>query len=122
MAHNCTNTEFAKVRPGKPYLITGLSTKEVHMLSKNHIDFMLNVYQVDEHSSYNQACTKKAWREAMNKGIQALENNNTWIVTNLPQGKRAIGSKCVYKVKYLPDGTVERYKARVVPKCYNQVE
>ena len=38
----------------------------------------------------------------------------------LPPGQKAIGSKWVFKVKQKADGTIERYKARVVAKGYNQ--
>lgn len=51
-----------------------------------------------------------------------MENNGTWVVTDLPKGKKAIGSKWVYKIKYNSDSTVERYKARLVILGNNQVE
>ncbi|GJR36636.1 retrovirus-related pol polyprotein from transposon RE1 [Tanacetum coccineum] len=58
----------------------------------------------------------------MAKEIQALEDNKTWILTQLPLGKSAIGHKWVYRIKYLANGSVEKYKARVVAKGYNQKE
>ena len=39
----------------------------------------------------------------------------------LPSGKKAIGSKWVYKIKLKSDGTLERHKARLVAKGYNQL-
>jgi Reverse transcriptase (RNA-dependent DNA polymerase) len=38
----------------------------------------------------------------------------------LPQGKKSVGCKWVYKFKYNSDRTVERYKARLVAKEYTQ--
>jgi len=43
-------------------------------------------------------------------------------MTDLPQGKRAIGCKWVFKIKYNPEGKIERHKARLVAKGYTQLE
>lgn len=56
------------------------------------------------------------WRQAMNDEIQAMKQTNTWSIVPLPPGHHNIGLKWVYKVKYKPDGTVDRYKARLVAK------
>lgn len=58
----------------------------------------------------------------MQNEIQALEDNNTWVLTQLPVGKKAIGCKWVYKIKYKVDGEIDRFKARLVAKGYNQKE
>ena len=50
----------------------------------------------------------------MKKEIQALEDNGMWIVKPLPPDKKAIRCKWVFRIKYNADGTVERYKVRVV--------
>ncbi|PKI38314.1 hypothetical protein CRG98_041294 [Punica granatum] len=58
----------------------------------------------------------------MEEKIRALENNNTWTVETLPVGKQPIGCKWVFKVKRKADGSVERFKARLVTKGFTQVE
>lgn len=40
----------------------------------------------------------------------------------MPPGKHAIGSKWVYKIKFNSDGTVERYKARLVALGNRKIE
>ena len=54
--------------------------------------------------------------------IKALHDNHTWDLVTLPLGKKAIGCKWVYKVKFNAQGEVERYKARLVAKGYTQQE
>ncbi|KAK3003104.1 hypothetical protein RJ639_020223 [Escallonia herrerae] len=58
----------------------------------------------------------------MAKEISALEANKTWTMAVLPPGKKAIDSKCVYKIKYHPDGSTEWYKTQLVAKGYTLIE
>lgn len=74
---------------------------------------------VKEPASHRQACQSLEWVEAMNKELDALSQNQTWILTNLPEGKKPIGCKWVYKVKLNHNGTVESYKASLVAKGFN---
>ncbi|KAH0706360.1 hypothetical protein KY289_011436 [Solanum tuberosum] len=53
---------------------------------------------------------------------KALESNHTWEIIDLPPGKRPIGCRWIYKVKYKSTGEVERFKARLVAKGYSQQE
>ena len=54
--------------------------------------------------------------------LHALEQNHTWTLTPLPSDHRPIGCKWVDKIKYNFDGTVKRYKARMVAKGFTQRE
>ena len=43
-------------------------------------------------------------------------------MSDLPAGRQPVGSKWVFKVKHNEDGSVERYKARIVGKGYSHIE
>ncbi|KAK3035428.1 LOW QUALITY PROTEIN: hypothetical protein RJ639_032853, partial [Escallonia herrerae] len=90
--------------------------------SRTHTAFLAAISSVDEPKYFSQAVKHAHWKDAMAKEISALEANNTWTLMPLPSEKRAIDSKWVYKVKFHPDGTVERYKAQLVAKGYTQIE
>jgi hypothetical protein len=49
-------------------------------------------------------------------------SNATWEVVEHPYGRKPIGSKWVFKKKHRPNGTIERFKARLVIKGYSQKE
>jgi histone deacetylase 1/2 len=51
---------------------------------------------------------------------QALLRNNTWHLVPPPKGKNVIGCKWVYKVKRKANGSIDRYKARLVDKGFKQ--
>ena len=56
----------------------------------------------------------------MEDEISTLKKNSTWDKCMLPKGKKLVGCKWVFTMKYHVDGTIERYKARHVAKGYIQ--
>ncbi|KAL0444180.1 UNVERIFIED_CONTAM: Retrovirus-related Pol polyprotein from transposon RE2 [Sesamum latifolium] len=75
-----------------------------------------------EPKSFSEVVKHVEWRDAMQTEIDALEHNHTWKFTSLPAGKHHIGCKWVFKTKLRADGTVKRYKERLVGKGFNQIE
>ena len=61
------------------------------------------------------------WKEAMDDVIELLQENNTFEVVPLPEGKVAIGGCWVYAVKVDPNGN-ERFKAHYVAQGYSRKE
>ncbi|KAL5540945.1 hypothetical protein UlMin_044921 [Ulmus minor] len=56
----------------------------------------------------------------MDEEIRAIKKNDTWELTSLLKGHKAIGVKWVYKTKRNAKGEIERHKARLVAKGYSQ--
>jgi len=60
------------------------------------------------------------WKQAALEELNAHSTNGTWKLIPRPPGNKVIGSKWVFKVKRNIDGSIERYKGRLVVKGYNQ--
>jgi histone deacetylase 1/2 len=73
-----------------------------------------------EPTSVKTALADSKWSQAMKDEYQALINNNTWTLVPLPPHRKAIGCKWIFRVKENPDGTINKYKARLVPKGFLQ--
>lgn len=75
--------------------------------------------------SYGQAITgpnAEEWREAVLEEYSQLCAREIFEVQALPKGKKAIPVKWIFKTKYDKDGTVSRFKARLVVKGFHQRE
>jgi hypothetical protein len=62
------------------------------------------------------------WKESKKEEMDALENNKTWDLVELPKDRKVVGCKWVYKLKKGVDDKVERYKARLLEKGYSRKE
>jgi hypothetical protein len=56
----------------------------------------------------------------METELSSMHKNNTWTIVTLPPGRTPIGYRWIYKIKLNLNGTVQRYKARLVAKDYHQ--
>ena len=71
---------------------------------------------MSEPTSYVKAAEASEWQEAMNEEIRASEHNQTWEFVDLLEDRSPIGLKWVFKLKYHEDGSIQKYKARLVAK------
>ena len=62
----------------------------------------------------------RQWSEAMEREMASLRQNEVWTLTDLPEGKKTVGSRWVFRTKTGLDGTVARYKARLVARGFSQ--
>jgi hypothetical protein len=70
--------------------------------------------------SFQEAVTHNEWHSAMEEELLALKKHQTWSLIDLPDGKKAIGLKWVFRTKIGLDGKVTKYRATIVVKGYSQ--
>lgn len=73
---------------------------------------------VAEPTCFKEAAEIEEWRNAMKEELQAIEQNQTWELVDLPNGKEPIRLKWVFKIKHHADVSIQIYKARLVAKGY----
>ncbi|GJX70965.1 putative ribonuclease H-like domain-containing protein [Tanacetum coccineum] len=69
-----------------------------------------------------QALQDSSWIEAMQEELLQFKLQQVWTLVDLPHGKRAIGTKWVYRNKKDERGIVIRNKAKLVAQGYTQEE
>jgi hypothetical protein len=67
-----------------------------------------------------QSGDRPHWVEAIKAEGKSLQLHGTWTLVELPKGKKALTARWIFKVKYDENGNVERYKARLVIRGYEQ--
>ncbi|CAA6670425.1 unnamed protein product [Spirodela intermedia] len=89
-------------------------------LDANHDDAPLRFRKIDDVISFAEVEGHMSWRKAMEEEMASIEENRTWSLVDLPYGRRVIGLKWVYKVKWDGNGAMAKYKAHLVVKGYAQ--
>ena len=64
----------------------------------------------------------KEWFEAIKEEMYSMESNRVWDLVDLPPSRKIIRNKWVLNIKHKVDGTIDRYKTRLVAKGYTQQE
>ncbi|GJS39654.1 zinc finger, CCHC-type containing protein [Tanacetum coccineum] len=75
--------------------------------------------------TYNEAMQSRDdafWKEGVDDEIVSIMENNTWVLSDLPPGCKPLGCKWIFKRKMKVDGTIEKFKARLVIQGFRQKE
>ena len=80
----------------------------------SHTSLHVTLSSIPIPSSYSEATKHDCWWATMTEELRALQDNHTWDVVSSPAQVKTIGCKWVYSIKLSSDGTLDRYKARLV--------
>nr|GEW61149.1 uncharacterized mitochondrial protein AtMg00810-like [Tanacetum cinerariifolium] len=76
----------------------------------------------EEPKRVHQALKDPSWIESMQEELLQFKMQRVWVLVDLPKGKRAIGSKWVFRNKKDKRGTIFKNKARLVASGHTQEE
>ncbi|GJV15586.1 uncharacterized mitochondrial protein-like protein [Tanacetum coccineum] len=124
--------------PKEGKLLSGVQTRRMTKTT-NEQGFISAVYEGKTHKDLHtclfacflsqeepkriaKALSDSAWVEAMQEELLQFKLQKVWILVDLPKGKRAIGTKWVFRNKKDERGIVIRNKARLVAQGHTQEE
>ncbi|GKD52118.1 putative ribonuclease H-like domain-containing protein, partial [Tanacetum coccineum] len=136
-----TNTRIHKDHTIKNLIGDVKSTVQTRRMTKptSEQGFLSSVYKEKSHDTLNtclyacflsqieptsiaKALSDSSWVEAMQEELLQFKLQQVWILVDLPIGKRAIGTKWVFRNKKDEIGIVIRNKARLVAQGHRQEE
>jgi hypothetical protein len=80
----------------------------------------LGLAMIHEPKTLHEALHDEHWKGAMDEEFSSLMKNKTWHLVPAHQAQNIVDCKWVYKIKRKADGTIDRYKARLVDKGFKQ--
>ncbi|RVW39753.1 Copia protein [Vitis vinifera] len=69
-------------------------------LSPSYRAFATSLDDTQVPNTIQEALKISEWKKAVQDEIDALEKNGTWTITDLPVGKRPVGCKWIFTIKY----------------------
>ena len=99
------------------------SNRERHVSTRYRSDEYVTLIDGGEPESYEEAIESEEnhkWIHAMEDEMKSLDDNHTFDLVKLPNGKRALKNRWIYRVKHEENSASPRYKARLVVKGFNQ--
>nr|CAN62019.1 hypothetical protein VITISV_019561 [Vitis vinifera] len=79
-------------------------------LSPTFRAFTSSITEIQVPQNIQEAFKYPKWKAAVDEEVRALEKNGTWEITDLPRGKKPVGCKWIFTVKYKADGNVDRLR------------
>lgn len=105
-------------------LIETIEGRESHW-SRDHNRRALVTTTLREPQTIKQALSSpkaSEWSKAIQSELKSHEENQTWTLVPLPSYRKAISNKWIFKIKANADGTINKFKARLVARGFTQIQ
>ena len=123
---NSVQPSLSSSNPAATDLVPSSTNTHPMVTRSKHGIYMPRVMQVQcnytetEPPSFTIASKHPQWVAAMDAKFQSLQKQQTWSLVPLPPHTNVVTCKWVYKLKRHSDGSIARYKARLVARGYLQ--
>jgi hypothetical protein len=87
----------------------------------NYMMLMSSIIDV-EPSSFEEETNQQVWWDAMVEEYASILRNDVWDIMSRPQGKSIVSSRWLYKIKYVADGSIQKFKVRFVARGFSPKE
>ncbi|GJU71817.1 zinc finger, CCHC-type containing protein [Tanacetum coccineum] len=111
---------FFVIEPNESFSINSITEGTRDEVSDQY-SYCFNVE--DDPKTFDKAMKSQdvaLWKEAINNEMDSIMGNNTWVLADLPPGCKPLGCKWIFKRKLKVDGTIEKFKARLVIQGFKQ--
>lgn len=108
----------------QPPVHHSMTTRSRNNITKPSSNYNLHVeVQSDPHwipTTWQHAIKHERWRKAMGAEFNSTNENHTWDLVEATRQMNIVRCRWVFTIKYNPDGSIDRYKARIVAKGFHQ--
>nr|XP_028960026.1 uncharacterized protein LOC114825465 [Malus domestica] len=83
-----------------------------HIFLSSHTSFLNKVSHTFEPRNFHEATSMPEWQDAMTKELQALNDNQTWSVVELLNGKKVMGSDNISEIKTVKQSLHQKFSIK----------
>lgn len=103
-------------------LVPSMVLLNLHILWIMHIYCFISSLSVSQgRKEFKFAIKVLHWLTAMREEMDVLRSSNTWDLVHRPSNENVVSSKWVFRTKFKLDGSIERYKVRLVAQGFTQI-
>jgi hypothetical protein len=121
---NIQMESFTKLSEVDPSIPEPKSDNKITLFSKiDDAEFVVDMVEHEELKRYCKEVNRpngQVWKEVVDSELDRLDMAGTWDVVDKIEGGKEVGSKWVFKVKRLADGSIDKFKAQLIAQDYTQ--
>src|SRR5579871_3456526 len=97
-----------------------ISKPPIRFAEESYANIAMTIYKEPQtlQEAINHPTHGKQWEEAIQYEYKSLIDNQTWKLVPLPEGRLIVGCKWIFRYKLGADGTIQRFRARLVAKGF----